>query len=149
MDNIERAGIRARDLVRDSLNARRDGRNAVETSLHTALGELLGDVLSGPDANVHHSVAHIGLAFSLLASLYEGLDSCSLEPVEGFNCPACGQDFRGTQIKVTVASHGRREDEDGALALVTTLINSQAGHLCAALRQDEQFVVYLRAVISE
>lgn len=149
VDNIERAGIRARDLVRDSLNTRRDVRNVVKTSLYAALSESLGDLVMATDFDVHHSVAQLVLAFNFLASFYDGFDACKAEQVEDFNCHVCGQDLRGSQIKVTVETNGLGQDNESALALVGALINSQGGHLCAALLQDEQFVVYLRAVISE
>ncbi len=150
LDNIERAGIRARDLVRDSLNSRRDARNAVTSSVRHMLSGCVGDVSDDVvDTRVHHSEAQLDMALRALVAMYERCGMGMAEQVEDFNCVACGEALRGSQVKVTVSADGRSDAPAPTFALVSALINSQGGHLCAALLQDEQFVVYLRAVISE
>lgn len=150
LDNIERAGIRARDLVRDSLDARRDARNALKTSLGALADFLPMDNIPASD-HVYFGEKHLYTSLSFLLSLYDTSQmKARAETIEDFNCPACSADFRGVQTLISVSGLVKKADADELnLNLAKVMINSHGGHLCDSLVQDNQFDVYLRAVTPE
>ncbi len=153
LDNIERAGIRARDLVRESLDSRRVSRDAIQTELAAVLKEGFPDigVEFSESEKVFYSSEQLELLFSLLLSSYSrGSAVCRGDVVEEFSCEGCGEDLRGIQLKVCVDGLADHESAvDGKVfALAEVLVKSQAGHICESLMQDKQFVVYLRSVTS-
>ncbi len=154
LDNIERAGIRARDLVRESLDSRRVSRDSIQAGPATVLKEAFPDIGGDlPESeNVYYSAEQLELLFSLLLSSYSrNAAACNGKVVEEFSCEGCGEDLRGIQLKVCVDGlliHGSGTADSEAFALAEALIKSQSGHICESLMQDKQFVVYLRSVTS-
>ncbi|MFL0811160.1 MAG: hypothetical protein K6L76_12155 [Agarilytica sp.] len=147
LDNIERAGIRARDLVRDSLDARRDARNSLKTALGILSDLMPMDNIPASD-HVYFGEKHLYTAVAFLLSLYDTAAlEATAEVIEDFNCPACSADFRGVQVKISCSNLVKKADaNESNFALAKLMVNSQGGHLCESLVQDKQFDVYLRAV---
>lgn len=154
LENIERAGIRSRDLVRESITSRQDARDRVKTDLSTVVSskgvENGAELPSG--AKLYYTAEQLAAIYRLLFAGYD-CDNAKMkaEVVEEFTCEACSQDLRGVQLKMKVEGVERLGKSDSALAdgdqeLLIALVNSQAGHLCESLLQDKQFVVYLRSV---
>ncbi|MFL0801065.1 MAG: hypothetical protein K6L80_11480 [Agarilytica sp.] len=153
LDNIERAGIRARDLVRESLEARRSSRDAIQAAPACVLKEAFPDIaVDLPEAEkVFYSAEQLELLFTLLMFPYSVASGrCDGKVVDEFSCEGCGEDLRGVQLKLSVDGIALRDSgiDKASFALVTALIQSQAGHMCESLMQDKQFVVYLRSVTS-
>ncbi len=155
LENIERAGLRARDLVRESLESRRLQRDAHVTSLRDVVSAIFGNIQHSLPAHdlLHISRTHLNVIFDLLGGLYDvsalALDG---ELVEEAHCEACSSELRGMQMRL----HGRVEkniprsatieSREVDIALLQALVNSNGGHMCDTLVQDLEFVVYLRAV---
>lgn len=156
LDNIERAGIRARDLVRESLDSRRQARNAVQTGFSECLKSVVPQCsyASSRVERVYYSEAHLVLLLKSLFSQYHGGEGaqCEAEVVEEFSCCGCNADLRGLQLKVSVSNVERKslsEQDANDFLLAKALVNAQGGHVCESIMQDKQFVVYLRSVTSE
>ncbi len=153
LDNIERAGIRARDLVRDSLDSRRVSRDSTQTGPAAVLKEgFPGIHVDLPESEaVFYSAEQLALLFSILLSSYSHVSArCNGKVVEEFSCEGCGEDLRGIQLKVCMDGLAMIDPgvDRESFTLAEALIKSQAGHICESLMQDKQFVVYLRSVTS-
>ncbi len=152
LDNIERAGIRSRDLVRESITSRQVARDRVQTDLSTMVsskGVEKGAELPS-DVKLYYTPEQLAAIYRLLFAGYDCDNGrMKAEVVEEFTCEACSQDLRGVQLKMKVEDVERLAIADSVgndQDLLMALVNSQAGHLCESLLQDKQFVVYLRSV---
>lgn len=153
LDNIERAGIRSRDLVRESIESRRVVRDIEQVELvglsHPVFNQVNSKIPSA--IRVHYTAEQLE---TLCRLLFAGFDyagaEISAEVVEEFTCESCHEDLRGLQLKMKVEGLEPVDDIDANnFPLAAALVNSQAGHLCESLMQDKQFVVYLRSVVPE
>ncbi len=156
LDNIERAGIRARDLVRESLDSRRQARDSVQVNFAVAVKAVFPQchVSVGDNDRVFYSDTHLRLALKSLLAQYKESESFSCEAgvVEEFNCRGCSADLRGLQLRASfsgVEQKSSSEQDPSDFELAQALVKAQGGHVCESLVQDKQFVVYLRSVTSE
>jgi len=155
LENIERAGVRARDLVRDCLEARRSQREEHKVSLREVASRAGGDIACVlPDRDrLHISESHLLMTLELLFKRY---DSTALllkgELLEDAYCHACEAELRGTQMCITgdierEGEHHRPEQVRVDRELLQALVNCSGGHLCDALMQDKKFTIYFRSVM--
>lgn len=160
LDNIERAGIRARDLVRERLVARQELRNSQVVSW-SALQRIIALPLSSAHAaaDVYASEDQLVCAFQLLVRRIAADAACddsdvALQINDEPHCEGCGSELRGRQVRLEwhlaeKASGEKNPHYQQDIALSSAIICSTGGHFCDSLVQDKQFVVYLRAVVPE
>lgn len=159
--NIEKAGIRSRDLVRECLDKRQQYRDQQSCELRVVLEvgmQLLGrsDWRANFADNYTLNIAHepAGLILSSLGSAV----SADAVPVfdarleEEPQCAGCGSDLRGSQLHLHIKGLMVSDDSFAPLKLASVerdLAASSAaaygGHLCESLLQDREIVVYLKA----
>lgn len=152
LENIERAGIRARDLVKETLEQRRYNRIKNTCSIKPLCTELC----SHADLEiVKDSVYLEGSVFVFLVKLLLGLPERGLAnlkvktmPIEVGGCEACASEFAGEQLKVMFSDPEIASIEERDIRLAEAIISANGGHLCQSLVQDGQIVIYLRSVVS-
>lgn len=157
LDNIERAGIRARDLVRERLIARQELRNSQLVSW-SALQRIIALPLSCAHsaADVYASEDQLVCAFQLLAQcgVADNDGDVALQINDEPHCEGCGSELRGRQLRLEWHMPEKAKGERSLkyqqdISLCSAIICSTGGHFCESLVQDKQFVVYLRAVVPE
>ncbi|WP_086934215.1 histidine kinase dimerization/phospho-acceptor domain-containing protein [Agarilytica rhodophyticola] len=153
LENIERAGLRARDLVRDQLQYRQGKRLAHTLELNNVLLMLCPkiNIQNDDKINVFSTESVFLYALSNLFELYGIEKTCTQIDVlqsDSEICEACGSELRGSQVRVCfILDHGKlvpSAHQQLGFNLAKGLINSYGGHLCDSLLQDGQYAVYLR-----
>jgi len=153
LENIERAGIRSRDLVRERLSERKAMRDANQCKLSTLFGR------KGSSRAARNQQAYLDEnQLFFLFSLFTGSDEwdaeqveLSLELVDETICNGCSTELRGQQWRLSCVPSGESPilSSDADMALAKLLVHSSGGHLCENLVQDKLIVVYLRSVTPE
>jgi len=152
LGNIEKAGIRARDLVKERLEHRHMQRFANKANLSKVLSPYVGGgAVKVPEVFVYIEEMLLVQAFAQIIPRETTVHSVTTELVDESTCSGCDHEIRGRQYKVSLHVKQNQgavggEQASAEFALAEALINSSGGHLCQSLVQDEDIVVYLRAV---
>lgn len=153
LENIERAGIRARDLVREQLQYRQGKRLAHTLELNSVLLMLCSKVNAQNDDKIKVFTTQDVLLYALsnLFELFGSERTCTqIDVLQSDNetCEECKKELGDSQVRVcftieqgTLIDNAR---EQIGFSLAKGLINCYGGHLCDSLLQDRQCVVYLR-----
>ncbi len=156
LDNIEKAGVRARDLVRERLITRQALRNGHVVTWQELL-ELFKPAqitAEGESCDVYMNPRQLAYALSLVAQYYDHLQNGTAKVLEEPSCSECGTELRGRQLQVRCSGNKHANSADNPnyeadIELSVAMFAGAGGHLCDSLVQDGQFVVYLRAVAPE
>lgn len=153
LENIEKAGVRARDLVRECLATRFAARNACQVKLQAVILRDFpsADVSELGDQYVYMSDQQLSVALRLVMSCCssDGANMAfSYELIDEPNCTECMENIRGQQIRLTVnvSDDGFKQQDEADILLARHIFSCVGGHMCKSLVQENQFVVYLRAV---
>lgn len=156
LDNIEKAGVRARDLVRERLITRQELRNG-QVVPWQELVEIFKPseiIAEGESSDVYMNPRQLAYAISLVAQYYDQLQNGAANVLEEPSCSECGTELRGRQLQVRCNGNKHANSSDSPnyeadIELSSAMFAGAGGHLCESLVQDGQFVVYLRAVAPE
>jgi signal transduction histidine kinase len=150
LENIERAGIRSRDLVRERLAERKAIRDANQCKLIRLFEEIAPKSLTGEEEVFldEYQLAYVFGVFTGFESFASDELEFLAELVDEPVCSGCSSELRGQQWRIQcnrlLAPEVLTSKTEYSLARL--VVNSSGGHLCKNLVQDEQVVVYLRAV---
>lgn len=164
LNNIEKAGVRSRDLVRESLAQRQRFRDRQRCVLGEVLDQALTELMVGAQGVKKHYAEELTLniaadsarlIFTALVKAISPLSSLILcgEVYEEPHCRQCGCELSGLQLQFVVKSEHTASTTIKLAAtdrrLIAAFTDVCGGHFCESLVQDYEIVVYLKVNASQ
>ncbi len=149
LSNIEKAGVRARDLVKEKLEQRQQNRTKHICAVSAVVREMMPevDVEIAQDSVYMEDKVFAFLVGCLFNSCESNLAGARAQGtlVDFGSCRACAADLPGQQLELSFDADGIGNIDAQDLMFAQAIVSVNGGHLCQSLVQDGQIVIYLRS----